>query len=82
MRRRLTLLAVLVALAAAPAALARGAHPEAEPPVTVAQIPGPSGASQPRGIMSTTGPIFLGLVAAIFLMVGAMVGKNDKHGGR
>jgi hypothetical protein len=52
----------------------------AETPVTVSELPGPSGASTPRGILHVTGPIFLGVLAAMFLMVGALIGKNDKPG--
>lgn len=71
---------LLGALGIAPTALA------ADPPPAASQTPAPaaSATSKPAGA-KTQGharrPIFLGLLAAAFLIIGAIAGANDRPGG-
>lgn len=82
MRAALGTLAVAVLLSAAPAA---ADVPPPDPPPSIEPAAAPTAPNAPPvTVSSLTGvrrPVFLGLVAALFLMMGALVGANDKHHG-
>jgi hypothetical protein len=78
-RARLRLAVIAATLALAAPALAQS-HPAEPLPVTISTLPDASGASSdPFKVGNLIRPAMLGLIAALFLICGALV-ANDKHG--
>lgn len=83
MSRRAKLSGLLVA--AVLSVVAASAAEEAAPPATSADAPSATTAAPAASgrITSASRPIFIGLLAAVFLLVGGLVGANDRlRGGR
>jgi hypothetical protein len=80
MRARIVLALFAASLALAAPALGQSAPPE-PPPVTISSLPDATGASSSAfKVGNLVRPAMLGLIAALFLICGALVGANDKHG--